>query len=135
MNTLKTKKNITLNVPCIETKSNQGQTEDDDIVLKPVYSAKNLRKSSSHFSFDPNNIAVCTNARKHKKLEKNNQVLYRSLIALKTGAVQAIAAKQEEIEALKNSFKIEEELQNIEDELHELYEERDSLKDEVKELE
>lgn len=108
MNTLKNKKNLTLKVPSTEAKSNDGQTEDDDFVLKPVYSAKNLRKSSTHFDFDQNNIAACSNTRKQKKLEKNNEVLYRSLIALKTGAVSAIAAKQEEIDELKSHFKFDE---------------------------
>ena len=62
-------------------------------------------------------------------------MLIRSLAALKTGAVSAIAEKDEQIEKLKSWSKIEEEVRAIDGEIQELYQERQELKEEISVLE
>ena len=54
-------------------------------------------------------------------MEKANEFLIKSMIALKTGAVSIIAQKQKEIDDLKSDARIQEQLKIIEQELRELY--------------
>lgn len=119
MSAQKSKKNLIIIVPSPDQNSSKGHNQEDQLILKPTYSVKNMRKSS-HFDFEPNNIAVVAQARRQQKLKKNNEMLYRSLIALKSGAISAIAAKQEELDDLRSGHKVEDDLKYIEEELHSL---------------
>ena len=62
-------------------------------------------------------------------------MLIKSLVALKTGAVSAIAEKEEEIEKLRSWSRVEEEVRAIDEEIQELYQERQDLKEEIVALE
>lgn len=111
----KSKKNLIILIPSSDEKSRNGQNDLEELILKPTYSVKNIRNSNSHFDFEQSNPVVTSHARKQDKLKKNNEMLYRSLIALKTGAISAIAAKQEELDDIRCSLKIEDELKFIEE--------------------
>lgn len=62
------KKKSTILISSNDENTNESQIEKEELTLKHVYSVKNLKISSTHFDFDPNNIAAIASTRKQKKL-------------------------------------------------------------------
>lgn len=62
------KKKPTILISSNDENTNESQIEKEELTLKHVYSVKNLKTSSTHFDFDPNNIVVIASTRKQKKL-------------------------------------------------------------------
>ena len=81
------KKPIHITISTVDTESPCGLTDNEAHKMKRFNSAKNVQQMKPQFDFDQNNVAAMLNTRSQKRLEKNNLILHRSLLALKTGAV------------------------------------------------
>jgi hypothetical protein len=64
---------------------------------------KNAKKAMIKFNFDQDKIETVRD-RKSKKLEREKDILLKSLDVLKVGAISAIAEKQEQIDNLKSQM-------------------------------
>jgi hypothetical protein len=64
---------------------------------------KNAKKAMIKFNFDQDKIETVRD-RKSKKLEREKDILLKSLDVLKVGAISAIAEKQEHIDNLKSQM-------------------------------
>ena len=78
--------------------------------MKRLSSSRHINHSKFNFDLEPNQNKkdLHQEVRKGKKIQKTNEFLIKSLIALKTGAVSIIAQKQKEIDDLKSDDRISE---------------------------
>jgi hypothetical protein len=61
--------------------------------MKRFYSSRHIGITSRDFNIDHESIADLLDERKKKRLEDHNKLLFKSLMVLKAGAIEALTEK------------------------------------------